>query len=755
MVRVFSILGLLWGVPMVTLADPLFVQSGEHDKFTRLVTPLPDGTQWRVNKSGNQVTVTMEGHADGFNTGDVFDRIPRARIEALKQDADQLTLSLACDCNVATFLDRGSFLVLDVAEKGVPLEGTFVQVEEITTEPQVVEVAPKSAPARSELRLPPLPVTLPKVVNTLNFSQPSLDRGTLREREQFLLSEMQDRLAKELGTAATRGVLTPKPGRVLPHLPQLIENEEPVEIAIVEEVLPETGPLSNVRISSSLDRPAYENNAAPEIAGFSCPAKGTFDVMEWGTKEPFALQIANAREGLYGELDRLNTQAAVQLAQRYLYFGFGAEAKQILELDPTMAKEHAPLLIMADILDGLPPRDASLLTRAIDCPPEVVLWATLAKPNPVSGAKPDADAALLALSNLPLHLREIIAPALSAKLLAYGDSQSAAQALRSLERTPVPLQPLAKLAQAELNLHNGDSNSGRAQLEEVVASNTEQSPAALIALVDAQIAVNQPIEMGVTNLVAAYAQELRDTEQGPELRRAHILGLLKAGQFDEAFAANADLGGNDNSDSARKLRAQLVRDLTATANDIVFLDHIFTQRETDIKDLPAEDLSALAERFLATGFPERAEQTLGYLPIEKRALDDKLLSARIALELGKPMKAQADLLGIDGDVANTLRADAKRMSGAHDEAHDLYMQSDQLGRAAEAAWLSDNWQGLTTTEMPVFGAASSLARYGENPTAVPTGMLARTAAALSESETARQILADLLDAAELQVQPEN
>jgi hypothetical protein len=745
-------LSLSFGMPLVAFAETLLVRSGEHETFSRLVTPLSGAKSWTIVQTDKQVVLTITDHEDGFNTDRVFNLIPRDRIARITTDQNSLTLSLACDCIVASFIEEGPFLVLDVAAQGTVLAGRPVPVESSIAKLQDETPSRIRSPQDSENALASSAVVPSRVDGSPDLPQPSLARGQLRADERQVLSEMQARLAQELGSAATRGVLTPAPGRPLPALPNLRVSALPalpVQSALVE---PQLGPLNNFRISSSLDRSTNRTNDVAGFPGLSCPPRGTLDVNAWGTSDPFAAQIAAARNGLYRERDRLDQATAKRLAQTYIYFGFGAEARQILRLEPELKNANGPLLAMAAILDGQKPENPNALHHDIGCDPEVALWTMLNLPEPVQGAKPDTDIALLALSKLPFHLRQILAPKLSKKLLAFGDAQSAAQALRSLERTSNPLQAAAKLAQAELNLHNGQSQSGTAQLEQVAVENAEQSPAALIALIDAKVAANQPIDLQTESLIAAYAQELRETELGPDLRRAHILALLKSGQFDRAFFANRALDGGENTIAAKNLRAQLLRELVAKADDILFLEHIFTQPAADIANLPTRDLTALTVRFLAMGFVDQAENALSLLPQDNITDKQKLLAAQIALALGKPNRAQASVLGIESDQATNLRADAKRMIGAHDEAHDLYIRSEQTQPAVETAWLSEDWQDLTTKQTPVFGPASSLASYPNEISSDPVGMLARTTAALEESEAARQTLSDLLGAEALQLE---
>lgn len=745
---------LMCWLSLPALAEPALVQSGEHENFTRLVTPLTGVSEWSVTQADYEIVVRFDNFTDGFDVAQIFDRIPRTRLDQVRSDANTLRLSLSCDCVAATFLEPGPYLVIDIASPGTSLEGESVLVAPKTAMATPQQAKPLPPPTGTASISLPLPLAQRRDTDVSQFPRPALDRATLGPAEKQVLIEMQEQLAREFGSAATSGVLTIASDRPLPTIPQMAEPQAaPAPAKIVE---PQFGPLANVRISSSLDRPAGQQRETIDITGLSCPPKGSFDVLSWGNDEPFAIQIAAARNGLYEELDKLNPEAATQLAKRYLYFGFGAEARQIIELDQSLIKAQAQLLAISDILDGLKPRNSTILSRATDCEPDAILWATLAQPEPVQGAKPDADAALLALNKLPIHLRQILAPALSDKLRAYGDTKSAAQALRSLQRAPIPLQPATKLAKAELHMQRGETASGTVQLEEMVTENTEQSPAALVALVDARIAAKQPITAQTAELVEAYVQELSGTPLGPELRRVHILTMLKSGQFDAAFAANAALSAGDNSPAAKKLRAHLVRDLATSADDIVFLEHIFDQDNVDIKGLPEPDLATLAERFLVTGFAERAERILGHLTTESLTPDQKLLSARVALALGKPEKAQAVLLGLDDDTANILRADAKSMSGAYGEAHALYVLSKQAQPAAEAAWMSEDWHGLTTSETPVFGPAVGLTAFAENSTGNPTlGMLARSTATLEESVAARETLAELLNADALQVEAKN
>jgi hypothetical protein len=131
--------------------------------------------------------------------------------------------------------------------------------------------------------------------------------------------------------------------------------------------------------------------------------------------------------------------------------------------------------------------------------------------------------------------------------------------------------------------------------------------------------------------------------------------------------------------------------------------------------------------------------------------DRQLLAARISLADDKPFKAIAELSDVEGPEADALRADAKNLAGAHEEAHQLYADAGRPEDAAEAAWLSENWRGLTPEESPVFGPVARLDPAPAPPVPTADGMLAHSASVLEGSAEARAALQSLLQAEDLQL----
>ena len=288
-------------------------------------------------------------------------------------------------------------------------------------------------------------------------------------------------------------------------------------------------------------------------------------------------------------------------------------------------------------------------------------------------------------------------------------------------------------------------------MEDVIDDNSAQSPRALIALVNAQLRDNQPISHDTAGLIEAYAQELRETDLGPELQRAHVLALAKSGQFDRAFAATRALGGDQEDTASGSLRALLLKETAETADDLVFLDHMFRQTEEHIAMVPLTTKLKIAERYLALGFGHAAQSVVEMIPEDPRNRTRQILAARISLSLERPAMARAALLGIKGAQEDLLRAQAQRMSGALEEAHRLFMLAERPQEAVKTAWLANDWQSLTPEETPIFGPVAMVAAEPAEPDPEYEGMLARSSDALQESVNARRVLSEMLQAPELQI----
>lgn len=723
------------------------VLSGEHDGFTRVAAPIPSGATWRVEQAGRRVTLIVDDLEQGFDISGIFELIPRERIVSVAQSTNSLSLILGCDCRVAAFVAEDRFVVMDVTSPGVSRPVAFVpKFEDLAAD---VDRSSASASgddagqiAAATNTAPPFPLDLPM-----------LARQPLSPTDQDALEQMQLSLSQELGSAATRGLLTPstginfRPRNGTQSDPEEVDGNQTSETGI-SGVLTSPRRPNNMRITSSRDIAGIQLPPTDQqsLSGFACPASETIDIAQWSDGSGFDRQLGTLRQSLYKEFDLLDQEVARRLAKLYIHFGFGAEALQVLRLSDELAQSEGMLRDVGHILEfGQVPED-STLPNLLDCPTDVALWAILARDITVSHSV-DASAALLALNRLPLHLRQILASALSDRLLAHGDTEAAAKALRTVERVPAALSTPAKLSQARIALDQGAMEKGAKKLEDVIDDSSEQSPAALIALVDTRLAAGQPIDPETAGLIEAYAKEHERSALGPALQRAHILALAKSGQFDAAFAGIVT--SEKLAAPTLPLRMQLIKELTKGASDVVFLDILFDQPEGLVNRLPPTQKISLAERLASLGFGERAQTILENMPARPRNRARQLLLARIALDLSQPRRAQAALIELSGPEVDTLRAEAMQMAGDFADATSLFASLEDQEAALQNAWLAGEDQAGRLSNDPLFGAVTALDGAEVAASTELDGMLARGDAALEESRAARQTLSDLLQASEL------
>ncbi len=750
-VRDLVLAGVLSIAPLLTAAEPLPVQSGEHANFSRLVTLVRDA-EWSVSQVGREIVLSTPGNQAGFDVSTVFKRMPRSHIAGIETTNDEMRLTLSCDCVVSAFLEKDAYVVIDVSLEPAALSTPALKPDQPretaptpSAGPAVIQASPSTDPNRAQQPQPQSTSDFALTGSALEQADP------LSQKEMKVARQVRSRLSEELEIAALHGVLSPAPSLnnhavVRPQIALDPFQQALPEAAPPAEAAPRSRPSANLRISTSRDFPSTLRAATDAVSanGAICPPDAAFDIAAWGNSASFTEQISAARDGLFDARDRLDHNEAVKLAKTYLYFGFGAEAKSVLALDPTLSTKHEALDALGDLLDGRELGTSSPFSGLAECAGPTALWAMLALPDPPKGALPDSGASLNILNGLPGHLRRVLAPMLSRTLLAYGDPEGASAALRSIERLATPLPPAAQLAKAQVEIGAGQSDRGFERLSSVAEDNTLQSPEALVELVESKLARDLPISPETAGLVEAYASELRDAPIGPALRRAHVIALAKSGQFDRAYQASDRLGGSGESEDARALRRTLLHELIIAADPVTFLTHAYHLPQNEVSSLSVADQIGLAQRLFDLGFIPRAEQIASKIPRSDKKNDRQLLAARIALAMEKPWMAKAELLGLTGPEVDELRANADRMSGALEQARKYYTATDQRPKADQSAILAGNLNTVIDLPEIVTGADASA-----------SGMLARTAQLLDHSASARQSIAALLDNPDLQVEGGN
>ena len=187
-----------------------------------------------------------------------------------------------------------------------------------------------------------------------------------------------------------------------------------------------------------------------------------------------------------------------------------------------------------------------------------------------------------------------------------------------------------------------------------------------------------------------------------------------------------------------------LKELSEKASDIAFLDILLRQTDMAIARVEDKIKLNLALRLLELGFAKQAQRITEGISNNPVSEMRQILTARISLALDQPFQAQAELIGLTSETAQIIRANAKHMSGAHEEAYALYENTNNPDKAFQSAWLAENWRELTMNETSIFGAVAALPNPKDPSRGGQGGMLDRTKKALKESSSARQTLRDLL-----------
>ena len=756
MIRTLLPLCLLLAGPLA--AQPINVRSGAHENFARLVLDVPSGTAWSLQKSATGAELTIDGHSGGFNTSSIFDRIDQSFIASVSASESSINVEFSCACDAIVFDERSGMIVLDVSTK------RLVEEDAPITNPPLDFVGGQAL----RFQLTPNTSQAPRIqsaefaLNPRSVSSAYRDLGNRTQRvpppqespspDVNQLRAAREQIVRQIGTAATRGLLSSVGPRTtsqnLPVRPQI--DPRVFETTAGDEVLPEPdqGSSTNIKISNSSTLRTNVKSALtePDSDGLVCIDPQRVNVQSWGTKDSLSQRTSRLRSQLFGEFDQLDQKAALELARTYIYFGFGAEARQILLLDRNLRADNPELLGMTAILEFGHSPDSEYLSRFMECDSDAALWAILSVDEIEPTTSLNVTAALRSASALPMHLRNFIAPELSRRLLTYGDPDSAAAALRSLERAPNPPNSNANLAKAEIELSEGRTELAQGRLAEIVTSNTEQSATALIKFVDSHLAEDSQIDADVATLVEAYAKEMRGHPLEIELRRTHVLALGKSGQFSEAFDALSRMRERNANMPEDPLRSSVLELLTASAEDVEFLEHAFVQIEVAPDTLTPRSRFRTAQRLAKLGFAQQAEMVLnsgqGYSKREQVGL----LRAEISLSLDRPYQALAHLFGLDSEPASLLRAKAEASAGDFSSANSIYTELGISHLSQRTAWLSQDWSLRVENATPVFGPMVSIAQSPLDNQSQKEGMLGRAAAAISESENARAAIRELLKA---------
>ena len=645
MIRWFSLLSvLLWG--QVALAQPIPVQTGEHADFTRVVLTIPTGATWRVGRIDAGYGIQVDG-AEGFDLDGFFDIIPRTRISAADLEDETLALRIACDCRAAPFLDRPGILVVDIQDGSPDPEATAEIALFPAPEPDPAPIVTAAESVPLDLDLITLPPVSANLLGPMVF--PPAEELLERADAQNDLNTLETQIAQSLSRAASQGLLDLREDlRIEPETP------DQTTAATLPEPTPaiETAALAVPGISA---RSSVDSALAGVLDGravtaelMSCWPDAHVDVAGWGSDDDFAMQMSAARSAVTGEFDRVDPVAVLSLARLHVHFGFGREAIQTFEIDGEMSRERAAVVTLAQIIDGDPLSDSSILAQ-VNCPSDVALWAALALPTDATLEAVEPREIALQFRRLPDPLQQHLRPRLALRFLDL-DETDLAETVMSSGPVGAPSVETAMVL-SEIATERGDSDRAADTLNTLSETDARLTPEAVIRLVDLQIAEGNPISPNTLSAAQTLEFENRDAPIAAELSRIIVAAHLHNTQRSLAWQALQEFRDVLHVDERDRLEDAIAAATTTDGSDAEFIELVFNQTLEAV--LPPTE-NDMAQRLISLGFPEQSLETMRHPAHGGVMAERRYLRAEAAVLMGDFAQAEAHLAGISTPRATQI-----------------------------------------------------------------------------------------------------
>jgi hypothetical protein len=702
MIRMFL---LLIALSAPAAAKPARVLSGEHGDFTRLVIEMPDGEGWTLGHTAKGYAfAATSGTALSYDIADVWQRIPRTRLQSLGTDPDTgaLSISLGCDCHVFPFEYAPGIVVLDIKEGPAPAGSAFEAA--FATPGTLKESTTNSANYdwldHRDSAVPKVPRTLPFPIGTGTVSLQPLRDQLL---EQIARGAADGLVDMDLSGSGETGV---DANGDLPWA-HLRVGEDPGVIV--------TTPGALVQ-----DPQGDEDCAPPDL----------LDLASWGDGQLPQDLLASSRDGIFGEFDAPDEAAILKATRQLLYLGFGAEAGQTIDLlSDSTRQEVAFYRSMSRLVDG-ESDPGTPFADMIGCDGPAALWAALAMQRLSAGPSVNRDAVLQGYQALPAHLRQSLGPALAEKFLARDDGEAARIIRDAMQRSPDADPASVALLDAQTNLHDGNAEAAQANAQSAVALDGNRAES-LIALVEAHFADLTPLGPETADALLGLRGETDATDLGEDLQRAIVLSLALSNRIDEAF---------DEAPSP-SVTADLWEIVEARTEDDTFLRHAVLPRGATRPDVHAGTATRIADRLLALGFPDAAATWLGTVDLSDAA-DRRLTAANAALGRGDAAAAVALLTGIEDPEAQRAKARALLQIGDLPSAGTAFTAIGDLDAANRTRLWNGDWMDLDPAAPEVWRLAADQAKPADGP--ADLGLLGRGGRSIDASLASREAIEALL-----------
>ena len=730
------VLLLFWSNPLY--ANPARVQTGEHANFSRVVVNLPTEADWQFGRD-DAGYVLRSNLNDGYEITNFFDLIPRDRITDVSQDIDEgeLRLGVTCVCYATAVLDRPGILVVDILDGLAPEDALFEKRLDHITEQKGSDSITKSSAGFRRQDNPLLPIIVghdssPSVVIRQLHTESPVKKDPIAEQQPSLSIEDAADLV-ELETAITEGL-----ARAL--------SQGLLETDIVQDeggtINPLTDRLTDISSPGFLATTGIDQAAIPDTSsipvtqtGGNCAPDSYFDVASWGDERSFATQIGQARASLTSETGKLKNDAVLNLTRKFIYFGFGREAIQALELDGAQSQERLYLMAMAHIMDN-ETHDTGLFATQISCASNVALWAFIAIAEQEQDAVANRAQILRAFKSLPAHLQQHLGPNIVERFLIIGDEDAAEQVLAAFRADTAPT--LAdEAAEVALNRALGDEQTAIKQVARVVETDPRATPDFMISMLADAVRNQDTVDADTFILADAMRFEHADLPIENELAIFQINALLHQENFDAAGRLIHDYVNVFDERTARILDDRFAMKAAVGMRDAAFLTYII--------DTPSSRISTavqhvVASRLLSLGFPKQASRFLTENLENEFSSERSYLRAEAALAMADTVAVAMALQGESSERAADLLKSANSLKSEDGLFSSAYVPDDQT----IDQWRRGDWSALASSEDPLLQAVSAAVLDQDAEDLNSAKPLMNGRALLDQSQRSRAVMNDLL-----------
>ncbi|SIO49809.1 hypothetical protein SAMN05444722_2727 [Rhodovulum sp. ES.010] len=690
MSRFLIALALFLALAAPGLAQTVTIRSGEHAAFSRLVFETPPDADWRLGRSAEGYLLAFENAELAFRFDGVFDLIPRTRIRDVgAAGPGEVAVQVGEGVHAQAFTLRPGVVVLDIRDgpppQGSPFETPLAQAQ---PDPPPAPVPEPVAP-RPAVRLPIDVGRTPPPPLVGRFLPPERRPAAPDPRVESARND----LLKQIGRAASQGLLEPAfdvadtPPAETPAAPEpTAASAEPPP----EPPLPGLDDRAHMRVETSIDRGLGGADGVPpqSATGTACLPESYFDFVQLGADARPATLIAEKRGALLDMRDVPDPAGAEELVRAYLAFGFGAEARAVID-EVGLATPPAPVWReIGAIFDQGHARRPELFEGQLSCPSRAAMWAILAAKELPDDSTVDEAVVIRSFSELPVHLRRHLGPILADRFLSAGNAAAADRVRNAVARAGEAGRTgdLA-IIEARLDLSRGQVDSANRRIEEVLSKGGLESPGALALRIEADLSEDRLPEADALALAEALAYERRGTPTGRGLLALAIRGHAARGNFETAFGMlrHHDL----KTDEA--LASELMMRLGRAGSDADLLREAVSGLLADPEvTLQPQARLVAAGRLLDLGFTDRAEEIVADVPPQGTTVE-RVARARVELARGRPGPALQYLSGLEGPDYDRLRAEAARLSGDLAAAARHYGEAGETERQAGLAWRTRDW----------------------------------------------------------------